>query len=762
MIPIDDYPEDVSFSQLDLRFRIGGQFYDPLEWSLDGEIDAGFGPSMGWGSGIMASSGTLTFPPVNSNDGHPVSPWNEGVWPPSRGDVVVITAGYDGKVACIFTGIVASTTGGTHTNLRVSIRDNVDRLKRQVSFLPMMATSPRLDWTTDETFISQGLSSVFFLSRAAQWSGYHAVPDMVSGPGLLFYSALNGSLTPIRGWTERSSRHGATTYDRWPWWKSAPWGRGAYNLTASILPAPSDPKYLRIAADRPLSLSFIRGVRGTEGGSMTAHWGDMNIRLHADHHTNTAYLQLTSPSNTWRSATLPLPEDTVVVAVFYHGGGYELRNSLGDSISGSLSWNSRFSSTDMDRVTISIPENGTQLGATQVYMGVDWSPLDFERTLHLDETANVGTLSATKAIETSALSLIREICNAELSSAWLNNEGHLVIQNRNTMMQKDPVIIKTAVDDLLSYDWRVHENSLKRNISVQHKRAALKRSFRPTITVWQGPGDLLEAGEVHETFIGPSADEEWLAVQPDLWDEEAGDDWAGFPSSFNEGVYSWSIGSAGEDEHEHYRSTNTTIEQLGPRRWLIQSDPPSDVLQRLPTAPNNGPPVAEKWRGEPTPIVRAKGHIEFHDEKVSSSVQGPSWAEDYTHDAGHWVQNEINAKAIGDYIAQYTSKPHVEVRGVQIVPDPRLERGDVLILRDDQVNNRVVRGSITGIHHTGTPEAWEMTLDLQVISTTSTGDTYEDQRLAWLGGSYQEQADYWSTEQPVNSYEAQRRRSTWR
>lgn len=762
MIDIPNYPADVSVAKPMVSVQVGGLIYEALSWSIDGEVEAGLPSAVVGGTGITASTGTLVFPPVSEVGGSRVSPWSAGVWPPRRGDKVIVRAGYGDAMCEVFTGIVSGTSGGTGSNLSVTIRDDIDRIRRRVTFDPQMATSPRIDWTTDTNFISRGLSSSFFMSQAAQICGYHTVPDRSGDEWSVFYASMNGAIIPTRGTVKTSSIQQPTPYIRWPLWKNAPWGQGTYNMLATILPAPWAPGASRITTSRPLRLSFIRGVQGTLGASLTAHWGDMSVQLAYNHHAGTAYLQLSTASSSWRSAEVRCHQDTVVVGSFNHGGAYELRNNMGDVASGVLSWSSRFADQDMSLITVSVPEDGTQIAGAQVYLVDDWSPLLFKRNFLMDNTSSVGTLIGTRAIDSTALELIREICAAELSGAWIDSRGRLVMKNRETLVSQAPVATKTAMGDIFEYDWEINENSLRHKVFVKGQRVHEGRSSKPTITVWQGSGDTLEAGEPQVTFIEPGGDEEWIAVQPDIWDHVSGTAQGVFPTQFNKGVYSWAIGSAGEAFDEHYKDTGTTIEKMGPRQWVIKSTPPGEVTQKVPVTPNNAPAVLPRWHGESGPIVRSKGRIQFEEFTAQASILGPVWAEDYTHDGGQWIQTEGNAERAGDFIAKYTSVPLVTIHGVRIVPDPRLERGDVIFLRDDQVYSRLIRGIIVGIHHSGTAEKWSMELDMQVISVSSLGDTYEDQRLAWLGQTYNQQATYWATGQPVNTYDAQSTRSTAR
>lgn len=395
-------------------------------------------------------------------------------------------------------------------------------------------------------------------------------------------------------------------------------------------------------------------------------------------------------------------------------------------------------------------------------MGKEWTPISFVRNFEMDDSPSTGSLYGMGAIQSTALELIQEVAAAELSAVWFDPTGKLVLRNRRTMVESAPVATKTSLDDLMSYDWHASDGGLRRQVSVKGTDVRLEYSGYPQLTVWQGTGDTIDGGTAQETLVEPPANEAWVAVQDDLWSLERGNQLAGYPSAFNRGRYSWSLATyADPDQGDNYRDPVQTMTKTGPQAWVITSSPVYDVVLKVPSEAQNYPLPAEKWRGENMPIIRAKGRIRFSDFSEDSLIAGPDWAEDYEHDGGRWIQRRGNAQTLADFISRWTTQRIVMVSGVQLRPDPRIERGDVIILRDEDHFRREQKVLITGVHHSGSAGQWEMSIDAQPITSGPLAVTYADQNEAWKGLSYSLETSAWSINDP-NNYDEQSKHASRR
>lgn len=755
MQQVSGWPSDFSATVPSVSVQIGGKFYDPLSWDYTAESSTGLPVAVAGGSGVRAATATLTFPPGEGTvSADSASPWAVGVWPPSRGDRCILKAGYGSAMAQLLDGYVSQVSGGVDEPVVVEVIDRIDNLNRRVNFDPYMATSPRIDWTTDENLISRGLQSTFFLDRAAATCGFYALPQPAGGNFNVFYASMNGALIPTRGTVTSSSKNAATRYDRWPLWKPAPWGQGAYDLLANIKPAESAPGAARVTTSRPLRVSFTRGVAGTIGSGITVFWGADAVKVQYDRANNTVWVQSEIGGTLTRSTGVTLALDETVVVSYNHGGGYEIRTSAGRTAAGNIGWASAFETSSATQIRVAIPADGTQIAAAQVYFSDDWAPLNFTRTFLLDPASTIGTLDGTRAWSGTALELINEICEAELSSAYIDGTGRLILKNRSSLTTQAPATTKDTTGHLLSLPWEVKDHAMRRIVYVSGENVHAETSPKPAITVYQGSGDNVAEGTVQNIFFEPDSDEEFVAVMPTVWGRGEGENFAGYPSSFNQGLYSWVIGSAGEGADEHYLSPTATIDQLGPRKWLVKVDAPANMLLRVPEAPNNGSAVGGKWRGEKTPIIRAKGRMRFEKFDQPATIMGPAWAPDLTHDGGMWVQGSENAEIIADFISRWTSVPLVDLKDLGIVPDHRIERNDLLIIRDPYAYDVQVRALVTGITLSGSDGKCEMSVSVQVVSATRLGYEYGEQAAAWVGKTYENQRTLWASK-PTNSYAAQ-------
>lgn len=698
------------------RVTIAGVPRDPVSVDLGAGMDAGLPSQVVGGLGVTARTGTLTFGEASTVADRPASPWAVG-WPPQKGDQVIIDAGYDGKFARVLTGLVQSTSGSTDGGLTVHVTDAIDRLDRRFTHPPVMSTGPRLDVNTaSSNFISPGLTASYFAARAAAVCGLNAVPAMV--PEAVAYTPLTGSAWVQRGILTKCERWAATRYDRWPLWSSAPWGQGPYDLRAHITPGLGGSTDGRITASTPLKLSFIRGRDGDYAASVGAWWGQTSVTLLARAGGGVT-MTVRTPTASWTSPVVPAGEDTVVVGELRADGFARIRTSAGQDVTAGLSIGQVMKDSPMDRVEVLAPGRAVQVGAAQVWMSESWEPLTFTRTAFLQHTSVEGTLQGTKAIDTTVRGLLDELGAAELGAFWLDAHGRLHFRNRGGLVASTPVRTITTLDDIFGFEWERAPDSVKSSVAVRWTSVAQGRNVNPTITVWQGNGDRLEGDEPQEEIVAPPGDEEWVAVQTALW--SPWDNFSGFPSGFTSGRYSWSFGSDGVDADEHYRPVESTMEQIGQRAWKLTCKVTTTAVMKAPATPNNLPGLPARLHGENLPIVRAKGRMRFHEEVTAGTNRGPTWAPAFEHDAGQWVQSEANAVRLAEALQDWMVTPMVTIRGVRIHPDPRLELGDVVFLRDTHAYNRLVRALIVGVSLSGEAGKMQMTLDVQVISTSQIG-----------------------------------------
>lgn len=714
MQQVENWPDDDIY---EFTWRIiidGREVTEPSSVILGRSMTGGLPKQVSTGYGISPSTGEIIWGSDDSLTDLVGSPWSGRL--PKKGDRIEIDVGYNGMFVRVFTGRVLYVTGDTSDRVVLKVVDDFDNFRRRVLIDPIMATGPRLDIDNKgSNLVSPGLSPTYFLSVAAATSGFYSVPARVSNA--VMYANLNGSATPERGTLVASDKNGWSSLDRRPTFSPSPWGQAPHDLVASYAPRIVSSTEGKLIPGRPLKMSFIRGKPGAVVTRISANWGGYAIRLTVSPAGRVFLRYWDGTSETLSNATT-LRENEVVVAELRDDGSYRVRTSGGEDVQGTLPVHQSMRDDFLDRVVVRVPVDGTQVGGVQVWFGSTWAPLDFTRTAHLEHSGIGGTLEGTRSIDTEAQELISEISEAELGASWINAHGHMVFRNRDALVEAEPVRTLTSKNDLYSYSWVYSTDSVKRRTYVEWTSVAPSYSVYPTITVWQGPGGAIEPDERREVIIKPGNDEEWVGLDDSFM--SALDPSSGFPSTFRRGHGSWSFGTyefTGADiEWETYRAVSSTLNKIGPRAWKIIQAADIEVDQSVPSNPQNLDPLPDRMHGEKLPILRSRGLLVFERETIGATLSGPDWAEEYVHDAGQWVQSEQNAEILADAIQKWVSEPMPLIDGVSIHPDPRLELGDMVRIRDSHALNREILGLITGIRLSGNSEV-EMTLDCQIISS---------------------------------------------
>lgn len=242
----------------------------------------------------------------------------------------------------------------------------------------------------------------------------------------------------------------------------------------------------------------------------------------------------------------------------------------------------------------------------------------------------------------------------------------------------------------------------------------------------------MKSGDEIEIFLEAPSGEEW--IMPSYHFLEMGgtvEPWGGW-GSYNNPAYS-AVGlhftdDGGETEIFGLPCEITT-EQLGYQKALIRYEAgswPSDVEGVLKTSEDH-----QLWprnRGENLPRLVGMGKVEWMDDAVI--VEGPGGpGPELVHDSGYWanrVEAEGTKAAIAEYLASQTAIPQPVVRGLEVVPDPRLQLGDVITIESQNYLgvrlNTLIVGKSTSKDHAGLSQS----LTVRIIDSQTTSTTYAE------------------------------------
>lgn len=201
--------------------------------------------------------------------------------------------------------------------------------------------------------------------------------------------------------------------------------------------------------------------------------------------------------------------------------------------------------------------------------------------------------------------------------------------------------------------------------------------------MYEGRSSSLDSGEEQVEFIGPGSDEDWINVNSYM--NNLNPAW----SPFNKGTetYGGVFYSVDGDEviNTDYQ-TVVSMERVNLTRWKITHEVgnlPFGVVANTATSPS----ASTLWphrRNQPLPVVRAFGKVTWAEEGtalVAAGGVGP----DLTFDAGEW--NSLLTTGVIDsmaaWLATQTSVPQPVITGLGVLPDPRIQLGDMVRIQSD-------------------------------------------------------------------------------
>ena len=746
MRTIENYPSDLSVAKPVAVVRVGGI------------VQANIGSVT-----VTRGSGTAGLPPALVDGGtsrttaeFTVNPaaGKRSVWPsgtPARGTSVTIDTGYEGATARRFTGVVDYCEGGVGEAATVHCVDLSDRLRRRVQFDPLLQVHPNHASNSYRPGLCPGLMSTYFVAEAARRSGFHAGPAPTDWSTTRLFVPLNGTAWAYSGRTDKANRFdGSADTDRvpTPWYTTEVWGSGTKSLHARY--APTNVEYpeagyrARPATGAPLRLAFMVGAARpaqAQFSRIVASWpggASVNIGLHP---TN-AYVEVSLSNG--RTVPALAAGDGAVVQVTIESNGTVTAETAGLARSSTGTLPAGMTTSDVANVEVRVPEEGRAVGYLNLWNSTSSIGVNFQQTAIIDARSADSNLKASPTIDQRAIEMIDELAEAELSAVWLDEDGRLILRHRTTLETQAVARTLTATRDLAPYRWREEWGAQRSACTVGWRRVSTNTSFwYPTVTVYQGPGDTRRPGDGgSEELIHPASGEEWIGVSLPVLGKDSSDAGAldGFPSGFNAGYHSWSLGmyenAAGA---ELYGLTGASCTKIDSRTYLMEYGPVSqEVSLRVPDAPTNGPTVKARWRGEKMPVLRARAKSVMV-EQETTVAGGPSSASVLMHEGGWLVQSEARATGLASLLMARCMSPIIAIPSVSILPDPRVQQYDRLTLRDDIDADAEWDVLVTGYQERLAPAegVYEQSLDIQVLSMTDRGVvTYGMVDQSWAGNTY--------------------------
>ena len=734
MHEVNGWPADVTVAEPQARVIVGGRERKVVDYS----VTQSMGDTLSGGSGLIAATADVTIADQSETvTQRRVTPWSPLAV--RRGEPVTIEAGYKAALAPQLVGVVDGTSGGATKDTRLEIVDRYAALQQEVTLEPLLATMPPFD--DGQPFLHVGLTPTYVTSRLLRECGFYATPPHRFGATVNV--PMNGSMLPEYGSTYRCSRIGDAT--EVPEFERAPWGQAVKNVTATYRPASFD------HSGRPFEMQMLVGEAGSSGTAVvSAHWGSQHVRVTVGSGRNVSFDVNTGAGNvTVVSLSGAQMAGASMVSARVSGSTWSLTTDTGIVMSASRSWPWSAMFTE---ARIVVPAAATQIGGVQVGYLQTAIP-DFTPTARLTPAAFAHTLRAMPAIVRRRVAdLLKEQAEAELAAFWINDQGVLVWKNRFELVAGPPVKEITSTKHLLDLKWREPSATTTRSIKVAGQRPIVSVSQRATITVYQGGKKTLDSGQEYSEFYKPATDEDWIMPNTNLnWLTASAPDIGGF----HHGRRSW-VGmvvtsqnpTPGEDPHEEWVSrSDQPLTKIDPQTlvWtttapVVASNESIELRSR-----ETDPVIFPQWRNTDLPIVRAYGRTQWVDQAELRAGE-PNGLQEHSHEVGWWVQHTVGLAGVADALEQRLLNPSPILDDVPIVPDARLELGDIVTLIDEHVTGLNLRCLIEGITLSGAEGEQDQTLTLRILAVNGREATYEELEHAWSDAAYTGLENEWSGE----------------
>lgn len=658
--------------------------------------------SISGGSGITARSGSVQWAQSATVADRAETPWSGSL--PVAGARVSVAMGDDLGTWPQVVGVITGTAGGTSRSNSSSFVDLIDKLRRPFSLEAMLRDMPPL--LDGGAYRDCGLRVEHIVDRAIRACGFHATPPHTGGRGVS--ATLQGSMHAEVGAVRASAAILGAGGRKGPALYQAPWGYSAADILTEWTPA--DPQTLTTAFELTIMADSTHAATTT----LTAYFGTYRVTLNI---TSTRGLAGQFDLSTKVSLTPASAGAWSVATLRIEGATWTLKTDSGSVATGTFTIPAAALALPMSHLSLNAPELARVAGVMAC-----WPPAPLSSVTGWARTARYApgflyqSLGASPAITSrDTLTLLREVAQALVVSMWIDEAGVLRWVHPDRLRSQTPVRTLTSQDDLLDLEWEDSIDAPRSQVVVKWTQPALSIATRHSIPVWTGSGTTTTNGQVDETIITPPNGEDWVMV-----DAPASLRPSANLARFNSWFGSWygAYAQTGTDTTAwpDYDIIASTLARIGPAAWKLSQSTTGlggwlGAVQRVP----EDPAIVSGSRGSSLPVLRAKCRVDWVDSEYTSSILGNPDAAAFVHDVGPWVQGVQPIQLLADFLANQVTRPGPVLRGLSIVPDPRLQLGDQVWVDDTDVTLVRLRAVVTGVRQQAREGEYSMDVDLRIL-----------------------------------------------
>lgn len=669
---------DTAVRTTQARAFLSGAERDLTSVSLTSEMTADF--ALSGGAGNPTTDGSVTWPQGSAVAVSVPQPFERAgvAWPPVTGSPLIVEVGDGtGQWWQQVTGFVDSSSGSLdNPQITSTLIDYIDRLSAVVWHDPLI--NPMPPTLTGGPWRRIGLTGAYVTNLVARAAGFNATPPVTSAT-LLSVSCM-GSMWPEVGLCVAAAKYQDLEHPVSAW-QDTDYGVAAIEPEATYT----------FAQTAGVTLTACL-VPQPDGAIMGLEVGDGSGRGFGLRHNSADRVSVNLFTEAGGAEIVGLPRNgatrATVKATRDAGSktlGVILTLSDGRTVSGSSF------SEDLDVPLLfsrlrAFGADGAAVGAflVETYF-VPLSSLSAPVTARFRFIPlRPQALDAMPALKNrQALGLLTEQAQAQGSSFWIDSRGVLQWADHGILEAAPVKAVKSTDLTVDDFSWTDNLKSVRQQVVVKTRVPAVSRSKSDTVLLWQGQAHELQSDQVIEEWIEPATDVDW--VQPDYGFTRIG---------FDSVTPSLGFGSkSGASYVDDNPNTPDTVTNTGLYNFSIIRTPNSArVVHSTETLPagktlvtqisNDVVNLPRNWRGMNLPLLRGKGRIQWSDDTTTYPTGG-SGVGTYEHDAGWWVQTPTRLNSLRDWLLSLTTDPIPTVTSVVIDPDPRLEIGDKVTIRDD-------------------------------------------------------------------------------
>ena len=658
------------------RVYVNGSDVGVHEASISAGIANDLPGRLNFGSGITQRTGVIRWSNAVGRVGLLLSPYRrvgeDGFKLPSYGDRIQVRMGVqdsdprlfgftEGEV--MFTGKVDYSDVNSGGYPVTHIVDDIDKLNRVIRLNPFKHHMPPLVGQSGR-YRHTGLTPDTVIAWIAQKCGFHTTP---LPRGATYVSAmLHGSTIQTGNWGSVIFSH-LTPSDNinLPLWDQS---KDGLALNRGIVDWTSGSK----AVQPKIVFSAKLGTNQTGSATIQAAMaggGMVGVDITAGRVVTPRVGDATYPT-----AAMAVPADTYFSVCFDSAGKVTVTTETGTATSNTPTWsparvewanlNASGGSCSIAGLNIcGVPSNDSGV------LGVGFKPsaiidAGYQYPLHLSRSIR----------DEKAIDVLNEICEAICLICYIDGNGKLNFMYGRTAHGRPTRGTLTTREHIKQFTIKDDSQLGSRQVVLKYKTVEgdfTNRSEGSYVTLWQGSGTQLDAGELKVDIIGPGDGEEWFEVDT-AWSYANGTEAEKERFNRKNGSFygfTTTSGSPGA-KSEWWNSGDATVTQIVPWRWKVSLQPAAACSTHIPEVKGIHPSM---W-GKGMPIIRGGAYAKLVDAEPYVATGGSDSAADLSHEAGAWVTN-TRAQDIADYAMKKSLTALPVVQGLECFFDPRIKVG---------------------------------------------------------------------------------------